>query len=411
MSDLGRADANTGSRAGAPNDGGAGRVLNEYATAILSHFAQGYPGSAQYRGGRKLRKGNWERIFPEIAGDVEAKEEFLRGVEALVSVGVVQVKWKRFRDGDAVEALYLEDPNLLYALSGARSPNELREHMLSICGGWKPQTEWGPAVKEHIRSKLAQFRDFPVGTPETLRDLFVLFDVTPSRARSTPVRSLSVRLFNDSKRLEVLLKSADRLTKEACGFSFSEHMGLERRYPEVLLRMDAVISFTDGIEWPLRRRAVSLPQSTMENANRITLPAGSKILSIENKESFYTVPNSRPENEFAGFFYCGGHPNNAVRALLHLLAECGVELYHFGDLDPEGVAIFGEIAEAWGADLHPFCMDESMYARYKAFGYPLNESALARCRTLKVPVLDGLLSAIESAGVGVEQEVIDPGIG
>ena len=385
-------------------------VLNEYAKAILSHFAQVFPGSAQYRGGRKLRKGNWERIFPEITDDVEAKEGFLRGVEALVSVGVVGAKWKRFRDGDAVEALYLEDPQLLYTLSGERDPNELRNEMLGICGEWKPQSEWGVAVKEHVQSGLEQFNNLPVETPETLRDLVILFGVTPSLARSTPIRGLSVRLFNDSKRLEALLKTADRLTKEARGFLFSQHMGLERRYPEVLLRMDAVISFTDGVEWPVYGRTVSLPQSTIEKASGITIPAGSKILSIENKESFYTVQNSRLAGGFAGFIYCGGHPNNAVGALLRLLARCRVELYHFGDLDPEGVAIFAEIEDAWGAGLHPFCMDESMYARYRSFGYLLNESALAKCRTLKVPVLDRLLKAIESAGVGVEQEVIDLGL-
>ena len=385
----------------------AGQVLNQYAKAILSHFAQAYPGSAQYRGGRKLRKGNWERTFPEITADVEAKEGFLRGVESLFTAGVVKVKWKRFRDGDAVEALYLEDPELLYSLSGEPSPKQLRDEMLGICDGWMPRTQWGGVVKEQVHSGLDQLGDLPVGTPETLRDLFSLFDLTPSQAGSTPLRGLSVRLFNDSKRVEALLKTADRLTKAACGFSFSEHMGLERRYPEVLLQIDATIIFSDGIEWPIHGRTASLPQSTIENVSGITIPAGSKILSIENKESFYTVPNSRLAGEFAGFIYCGGHPNNAVRALLRLLAKCRVELYHFGDLDPEGVAIFSEIADVWGGGLHPFCMDEPIYARYKSFGYPLNESALAKCRTLKVPVLERLLKAIELAGVGVEQEVID----
>ncbi len=405
MADSERGDTSTG-----PNRvprGAAGPVLNEYAKAILSRFTRAYPGSAHYRGGRKLRKGNWERFFPEINEDVDAKEDFLRGVEALISAGVVQAKWKKFRDGDAVEALYLEDPKLLYTLSGERSPGELRDHMRDICDRWKPQTEWGATVKAHIHSELDQFNILPVETPEILRDLFTLLDLTPKQARSAPLRGLSVRLFNNSKRLEALLRAADQLTNKACGFSFSEHMGLARRYPEALLRLNGHLVFSDGTEWPMHGRTVSLPHSTIEAAQAITLPAGSNILSIENKESFYAVPNARVATEFAGFIYCGGHPNNAVRSLLRLLAKNQVELYHFGDLDPEGVAIFGEIENVWGTGLHPFYMDERIYARYKEFGYPLNESALAKCRAIDIPALKGLLNAIESSAVGVEQEVID----
>ena len=56
-------------------------TLSAMARTILSAFAEAYPTSAHYRGGRKLRLGDWHRRLPQIEEDVEEREAFLEAVE------------------------------------------------------------------------------------------------------------------------------------------------------------------------------------------------------------------------------------------------------------------------------------------------------------------------------------------
>ena len=144
-------------------------ILNSYARAILKIFAEAYPFSAQLRGGRKLRKGNWHRVFPEMETDIAAKEDFLRTVEELVRTGVISVKWKRFREGDQAEALYLENPKLLFELTGGKDPKAVRETMLAITREWRPGTPLGKAVKEQLTTKLDYFHDIQIFSEDDLK--------------------------------------------------------------------------------------------------------------------------------------------------------------------------------------------------------------------------------------------------
>src|SRR6056297_1212214 len=85
-------------------------------TVILKEFENDYPFSAQFRGGRALRKGRWERIFPDIENDPQIKDEFISAAEELETEGVLTIKWARHRRGDRIEALYLKDPARLYEM-------------------------------------------------------------------------------------------------------------------------------------------------------------------------------------------------------------------------------------------------------------------------------------------------------
>ncbi len=103
--------------------------MTELARRILTVFAESYPTSASYKGGRKLRKSGWHELFPRIRTDVSAKNDFLEAVEELVDAGILTAKWKRFREGDDLEALYLEDPQSLFAALGMPSPESTADGM------------------------------------------------------------------------------------------------------------------------------------------------------------------------------------------------------------------------------------------------------------------------------------------
>lgn len=394
----------------------SGGSLNDYARRIVELFAEDYPSSAQFRGGRKLRKAGWGDRFPEITGDVAAKEEFLRGIEALAAAGVVSVKWKRFREGDEAEALYLEDPDKLFGLTDIRDPKEVREEMLGILRGRRGKTEACVSVREALTAKLEAYHDIPVSRPDELRDMLRLFELSPEAVRGRTIRALSVLLFSDSKRIEFLLPGADKIGRSVVGTGLSGLLGLSRTYPEAGCCLRGSIVFLSmaggkggGAErvWETDYTHLSLPLETIEEIGRIEFGDGNTgVLSVENKETFFAAAATL-KGRFSGFIYTGGYPNRAVKKLLAITAASGCGLYHFGDLDPEGVSIFFDVEAAAGVSVRPFLMSAEIYRRYASYGYRLGRPAISKHGSKSDYRFPELLAEIGRTGLGVEQEIID----
>ncbi|MFP4563225.1 MAG: DUF2399 domain-containing protein [Spirochaetia bacterium] len=388
-------------------------LLNRYALRILEVFKESFPEAAHYRGGRKLRKGGWETVFPEIERDVEAKEGFLRAVDTLTGEGVLSVRWKRFSENDRVEALYLEDPRKLYDLAETPFPGDVRKTMLDLLRGARPATPAGRAFRDFAEARLTAYQPLLPGSADPakdLKDLLVLFDLDPAEAARLPLRALSVRLFGDGKRIEALAKAADTLSRAVTGSSLYEEFGLVRSYPETTVALMGTLVFSDGCEWDGGGRIITLPSPTAGSLTKVRFPCPDPaVLCIENKETFYVYASSAdgPAARFDGFLYTGGHLNTAASAAVRLLVSSGAEIYHHGDLDPDGLIIFEEIDSAAGG-AEPYGMDVPTYTRYLPYGYPLSENRLKRLDMVTSPKLADLRQAVRIHGKGVEQEVIDP---
>ena len=408
--------------------------LSSRAREILAEFASSFPTSAHYRGGRRLRKGGWESVFPTIAADVEEKERFLDAVEELERLGLVAVKWRRFREGSEVESITLESPEALYAELGVASPEAVRDELLCALDEplWNDPVAGSPgraiadgrtllhAIRDHLRAELDARHPVPVEDARTLADLAVLFGLDPASCRGIPVRALSVRLYRDSKRLEQLLRVADRLSARVAGSSTSERLGLARSYPEASIALHGALVLSDGRTWECRGEPITLPATTIDLVASVLVSAagqggdGVTVLSVENKETFHTLgerlrSDSLPHG-IRALAYCGGHPHRPYVALLSAFALRGAKIRHFGDLDPDGLLIFGELQAALPVTLDPLWMDLPTYRRYLSYGYRVPESRLALLAgaTPRLPAsLAELAREIIARRTGVEQECID----
>jgi hypothetical protein len=365
-------------------------AISQLARAILEEFAESFPESAHYRGGRRLRKAGWEAVFPQIVHDVEAKEEFLESVEELSALGVIEVKWQRFRPGTEVEALYLKDPDKLFALLGRTTPDETREQMLAVLGAppWSADSRATPvdelleSVRDHLRALFEARHPTPVSSPRELADLGMLLRVSREQAERVPVRALSVHLFRDSKRLEQLLRTADAVVQKVSGESFSESRGLKRSFPEVSLALLGTIR---------------LDRATIDSHGEIFF-----VLARHLRER--NLPS-----RFAAVTYCGGYPHEAYAHLLRELARAGARLSHFGDLDADGLLILHETERMVGEPVAPFGMTGALYRRFLPYGYALSDSRLDRLRAARdglSPASRELADSILEHRKGVEQEVI-----
>lgn len=394
-------------------------AISQLARAILEEFAESFPESAHYRGGRRLRKAGWEAVFPQIVHDVEAKEEFLESVEELSALGVIEVRWRRFRPGTEVEALYLKDPDTLFALLGRTTPDETREQMLAVLGAppWSPDPRPTPvdelleSVRDHLRALLEARHPTPVPSPQDLADLGTLLRVSREQVERFPIRALSVHLFRDSKRLEQLLRTADAVVQKVSGESFSESRGLKRSFPEVSLALLGAIRL-DRTTIDSHGEIFTLPAETVGLIESVDV-SGSAALSVENKESFFVLARQLREgnlpSRFGAVTYCGGYPHEAYAHLLRELARAGARLLHFGDLDADGLLILHETERLVGETVVPFGMTGALYSRFLPYGYALSDARLDRLRAawseLSPPSRD-LADSILEHRKGVEQEVI-----
>ena len=380
--------------------------LTFYEKKILEVFVESFPLSAHYREGRKLRKAGWQKIFPNTVADVEAKENFLLAVDMLCEKGIVSASWKRFRKGDELKALYLEDPDELYIVLRKSHPENTRKLMINRLKTRALKTDMERELVKYALSILSVKHPLPITCPEELDDILKLASLTKKEATQYPLRALSTYLFNDSKRIEKILRNADKLSERAAGIRISRELGLLRRFPAVTVAGNFQVEFKDGRVWQLLRDIVTLPLITCEKIKGISLKDGDapKVLCVENKETFYISCTVLTDYDL--FVYTGGHANTAVQKLLLLAGSAGGDVHHFGDLDPEGLLIFQELHKLLGGNIKPVFMTEAIYKKYITHSYELTETALERLKMVTVPEFLPLAELIKKHGVGIEQEVI-----
>lgn len=396
--------------------------MTELARRILAVFAESYPTSASFKGGRKLRKSGWHEIFPAITTDVSAKTDFLDAVEELERAGILSAKWKRFRVGDELEALYLEDPQSLFDALEMPSPESISDGMRQVLDApeWRDPRLRGLA--EYLAPRLSAGHPVPVRNAAELEDLGRLFLLSSEEAASSPIRALSIRLYANSKRLERLIPIADRLTRAMGNESASVTLGLARSYPEVSFAMRGRISLVGhSIPWTCTGEIITLPAATLSLIDRLEIepremtPGPAVILSVENKETFHVLAKKLPPGlppGFAGIVYSAGHPNDAVKAFLRICVKADARVFHYGDLDPDGVLIAQEIASLLAVPIVPWNMSAELHRHYAAYGYALDSTQTARLALVTESApreLRELAREIGRTGIGVEQEIIDLG--
>ena len=234
--------------------------LLPYEKRILEIFVESFPLSAHFtKNGRKLRKTGWGEIFPEIDKNVEQKEAFLTAVESLCSKGILTASWERFRKGDKLTALYLEDSEGMYNILGIEHPENTRQNILLRLNDYNPQNKLEEELLKFIINILKAKHPLSVEDKDKLFDILKLTSISRAFAKTFTLRALSIYLFNDSKRIERIIYNADRLTEKASAVKLSEHLGLKRTYPDVTFSGTCKIIFKNKEEWNLKEDLLILP--------------------------------------------------------------------------------------------------------------------------------------------------------
>ena len=379
---------------------------------ILLAFAERYPRSAMRTGGRPLRLRDWETRDPTITRSAESLTTFLETMEALERQGVLRLGWRGRKKGERLAWAELADPLELYQRLDRSTPDDLARTLRNSATGlvsWaekkmdKTSADFFRIVVEHSESliNLAEIAD--------MEDLFTLFSQEPASFSGIPIRSLSIRLFGDSKRLERLLPIAKKIARLGKRVDLLSELP-SRSYSEAWIGGSIEYIPTEGSPWSVQKGPLGLSLALVRGLRTLRLIGGTttRVLSVENKETFYALCDSNLP--FDAYVYCGGRPNRAVRQVLTLLRQEGYRIYHAGDMDADGIAILGELHRL--VEAQPFGMNARTFDRYLPYGRTLEAPLLRRLALIPedTRLLEGigpLMERIAATGKAVEQEIID----
>lgn len=278
------------------------------------------------------------------------------------------------------------------------------------------------ALKNSRAKKLDEKKvDKEITEAEAIWNLVQFLKENQEKQRTTLEREMSEAVLHDSKQWEKIYR------KKVCGIL--EHTG---RYDEPLaeleeererqtalleefyiysnpayiyLKGEARICLEDGRELRIYHDLpMSIPFETFQKAKSIQI-RDEALMTVENLTSFH-----RLEREHIFYLFLSGYHTRTKQALLQRIARenPGLSWYHFGDLDPDGLAIAGHLIRKTGLPFQLCAMGVQELQRFQTYAKPLEapDRAKAEAMIKQGSSYAGILQYMLEHNCKLEQEII-----
>jgi len=319
---------------------------------------------------------------------------------ALVDAGLAEVEERRDRRGDWRPLRCRLTP---LGKERAPAPCDVEDSLQREVADWLRR--WETATADHrahpVLCSIAHWlvEAMPGARPRAVRT--VLATAQRLAIGEVPIeRALSLIVFGNTKSLRVE-EFRDELT-----VAFGRPMDdvIRRHASAALVYGD----FAFTIHGTRMRADWSLPwlaltEQSLANMQDLTL-ASDTLVTIENLTCFESFVNEGPPGA-ASVLWTGGFLGGTEARFLTVMRDAGLRrIRHWGDLDPDGLAIMAHLGSVTGLPVEPFRMAPELLDRLP--GRPLTE----RDRGLLIQWIAqdkpwrGLAEAILARGVKVEQE-------
>ncbi|MCL2444072.1 MAG: DUF2220 domain-containing protein [Treponema sp.] len=383
-------------------------------------------------------------LFPDYdTAHPNEKDSYIEDALELELKQVVQLRWEKHNKGERLKTISCNNFKALFMEAGKPYPKDETEKIKTMLTAKVNDIKTsGLNIYEHTES-IIQFIEYlsqnisirEIGHGINLQIIndfirFLEFISEQINPEKITIRALSILLYNDSKHLENILSVCSPLILNAQKIiSMPAIYFLERAYPEVMVSGKLVFEYISKNTSLINSEGLilSFPLESVKTFSVIRPIAEKqvkKVLTIENKETFYALGSpvlqyfqqdkdlSNNLSQYDCFLYTGGYPNRAVTALIEILAASDFSFYHAGDLDPDGICILQQIHDITQKPVTPTKMDTSTFFQYQKWARPLTKTMLSQMKkinekTRNITELAGLIECIEKTGLGVEQEIID----
>jgi hypothetical protein len=359
-----------------------------------------------------------------------ANEQFV----ALEKAGLLKLTWLPGEAGHLLQSATLNTENPEKAGAGVtrayellhRSPKQdqlTRLESLLLAEKFRFVDDWRARAIRHVLGNLRAGKSpAPFSLTDTAldTDLLTVMDALSALQAETPYRVFSVRVFNDSKRLESIKNQLVTLAR--LGNPEWKRLPAEEVLRELNLVPNPNYIHLAG-DWELMLEtgeiltmggfvpSVGFPAAQTGQLQSVRIHADA-VLCIENLTTFHEF--IRQQNATCNTQYATlctfGNPSPATRRLLRLLPD-STPIYHWSDLDYGGFNILSQLRRLVRADIQPYRMGIAALDTNYPRSRPLTAADKSNLKKLFLrPELRDLRPVIEhllKRGVKLEQEGIE----
>lgn len=245
----------------------------------------------------------------------------------------------------------------------------------------QPLWEYLRAQRERIKNnKNVEFYEHD---ENDYRDLLKLTAAALTNEQEVFIRTLSIRLFADSKRLESLAPRMEALLFRYGEYeekeSVLEECGIVRTPTYVMIKGNARICLgAQEIDLSEMEGDLALSTATIKGLKWVEV-LGERVVTIENLTSFHEYISGK---DFV--VYLGGFHNKVKREFLRFLYEQNSEkeYRHFGDIDAGGFYILEHLKRKTGIPFRSLFMDTKVLQAYGGSTVPLTSNDRKRLQAL-----------------------------
>jgi hypothetical protein len=364
--------------------------------------------------------------------DVAPRRATNHVLQELAAAGILALHWQKWEQGNwlvAVDVVPGRADDLAVVL-GRRTRGAQEAGLVQLLDAQPSRPGWHDDFVVWARAQLAAGRSvapLSLEDPQLSADLLRLLGAVADGRLPMLERTLSVRLFGDSKRLEALrgglVRVLRRHARDAQSFGDDDAAllrayGLDRvpEYVPLAGPLTLQLPATDGhapalVDLRTFLPSIALSAVTLRMAEIVACDARA-VVTVENATSFSELLGVRPPDVLTVF--TGGFASPAVIRLLQAIRarNSGIVLAHWGDLDAGGLRILAHLRTHLG-DVAALAMDTQTLSTHRTYARPLtpgDRSALAALREL--PLLAdcaGLIERLLATATKLEQEAVDPG--
>ena len=333
---------------------------------ILNSLLDSYEKSKTFIGENKNQqtfKISVARLFPKYDDDSDFAfyKEINTNLESLKRKELISYKAER---SGKIKTVFLEQNSILenYKYISRIPKADTNIQLLEILTEYEktdeiyvPLLKYIHEQKSHLKeNKTVQFFD---GNLSEYKDILLAAKAVLENQNEIFIREFSVKLFNNSKRLESIESSVRSLL-----YNYGEYDDKETVLEEhniiktptyVMLKGKGILNLGQKID--LERIGGDIGLSTQSLRGLVSVELnGSSVITIENLTSFHKY---QPNNELV--IYLGGFHNSVKRDFIKLVYKCNprAKFKHFGDIDAGGFYILEHLKNKTGIDFEPFDMD------------------------------------------------------
>lgn len=246
------------------------------------------------------------------------------------------------------------------------------------------------------------------------RDIWSILIFLLGNEEEIYVRDLSVKMFNDSKRLEAISNKIESILYKYGEYpekaSILEEHNIIRVPSYVMIKGNVAVSFYEQrLDISRLSGDIALSTETLKNVTGMSV-LGSRVVTIENLTSFHRYDCKKTDVAV----YLGGFHNRVKRDFLKMLYAGNPQLTycHFGDIDAGGFYIYEHLKKKTGIPFKTVRMDADTLISNSEYAKELTNNDRVRLEKLLEMYKEnsddnyGIIKTMLELGIKLEQEAV-----